>query len=976
MVSDRTGGRCRRMSKTAAVLTVVMTVLSVFVVVSFPEGTDASPLPDIGMSGDSTWTLDVDGTLTITGNEISGGDGLNSPWSIHRSSVRNVVIGKDIAYITAQVFDLCPNLTSFTVEEGNTAFSSHDGVLYNSDRTSLIKVPCGTKGEFVIPNSVTEIDSSAFSTCTSLNSIIIGDSVTAIQGAAFSGCTGLSSVTIPDSVQRIYGGVFRDCTGLTSVTIGSGAEIMNSTDMFAGCSSLVSIHVDINNAYLSSDDGGALYNKDKGRLIRYPLAKEGAYTAPVQLNLVDLDAFEDCSKLTSVTITSNLSDLPRFTGCTSLEAVVFTDNTTFTSSDGVVFTADGKTLCLFPQGKGGHYDIPDTVEEVSERAFNDTVSLTSVTIPDSVINLGYHTFMGSGVESVTVGAGVETIYDNTFSGCMSLREVIFRGDVMSISNGAFSDCSSLKTLNLPSTVIDVYSSAFRGCSSLESITLPNLLYIGSNTFEGCTSLKEVNLPVGLTVINPYAFKGCSSLESISIPDTVTDIGYAAFEGCSGLRSIDISGVSNVDMFVFRNCTSLESVTLHDGLESIGSGLFSGCTSLRTITLPSSLRNIGERAFECTGLTEFRIPSAVEMIYQGAFNSCQSLTEITVEDGNLYFASVDGVLYDSEIKSLLQYPAGKAGARYEVPAGVTSLSDSSFRGAGILTEIVLPDTVEFIGNYAFEDCTSLKYFDMGSIGLTGQSLFNGCRSLERFDADDSNPFFASVDGVLFTKDEKVLLYYPAARNASSYTIGPGVLLVSPYAFSQSTNLTEILTENNIRYVSIGGCLYEKDSTLVVCPAGLETYSSPADVVTVSGQAFSGDRLKSVHLGDVTLRPGAFWNCTSLNTIAVTSGTTFQESAIYFSDTEEHRIYLDAPDGYVFPDNGKTSNVILTNSPIGDSGSDPGGVPGNDDDGGGQNDPSGEGGTNLKDDMFILWIVMATILEFAAFVIIFSVIARRR
>ena len=59
----------------------------------------------------------------------------------------------------------------------------------------------------------------------------------------------------------------------------------------------------------------------------------------------------------------------------------------------------------------------------------------------------------------------------------------------------------------------------------------------------------------------------------------------------------------------------------------------------------------------------------------------------------------------------------------------------------------------------------------------------------------------------------------------------------------------------------------------------------------------------------------------------------------------------------------------------SGSDPGGVPGNDD-GGGQNDPSGEGGTNLKDDMFILWIVMATILEFAAFVIIFSVIARRR
>ena len=135
------------------------------------------------------------------------------------TSLKSVTIPDSVKHIYDSVFFGCTSLTSIKVSKNNESYLSKDGVLFNKAMTTLVAYPAGKKGSYNIPNSVTEIEESAFGNCTSLTSVTIPNGVTKLNYGVFYGCTSLTNVTIPDSVTEIDWRVFSGCTSLTSVII-------------------------------------------------------------------------------------------------------------------------------------------------------------------------------------------------------------------------------------------------------------------------------------------------------------------------------------------------------------------------------------------------------------------------------------------------------------------------------------------------------------------------------------------------------------------------------------------------------------------------------------------------------------------------------------------------------------------------------------------------------------------------------------
>ena len=158
------------------------------------------------------------------------------------ASLISVTISDNVTSIGDSAFFNCAKLECIIVDENNKNYLSIDGILFNKDKTTLIKCPQASAiTEYTIPNSVTSIEDSAFCGCTSLTSVTIPNSVTSIEQWAFRDCTNLASVTIPNSVTSIGYCVFSGCTSLKSVTIPDSVTSIG-WGAFNGCTSLKDVY--------------------------------------------------------------------------------------------------------------------------------------------------------------------------------------------------------------------------------------------------------------------------------------------------------------------------------------------------------------------------------------------------------------------------------------------------------------------------------------------------------------------------------------------------------------------------------------------------------------------------------------------------------------------------------------------------------------------------------------------------------------
>jgi hypothetical protein len=441
------------------------------------------------------------------------------------------------------------------------------------------------EGEYTIPEGASAIGAFAFYNCSSMTNIAIPDSVTSIGERAFYNCRSLTDITIPDSVTSIGNGAFYNCSSMTNITIPDSVTSIGN-EVFSSCRSLTDITVNSLNEYYTSIDG-ILYNKNKTRLVCYPVGKkQTSFTIPSNVTSIGDFAFFDCSLLTRITIPDSVTNIGSFTffDCSSLTSI----------------------------------NIPNSVTSIDNFAFYNCNSLTGITIPDSMTSIG----------------------DSAFSGCSSLTRITIPDSVTSIGNGAFFDCSSLTCITIPNSVTSIGEYAFHGCNSLTYITvnrsnehytsMDGILYNKNKTRLVCypagINQSSFAIPSDVTSIGDGAFSGCSSLTRITIPNCATSIGDGAFSGCSSLTSINIpDSVTSIGNGAFFDCSSLTRITIPDSVTSIGDGAFSGCSSLTSITIPNSVTSIGDDAFShCRSLDTVYYPGMqeqAESLNIGSGNEC-------------------------------------------------------------------------------------------------------------------------------------------------------------------------------------------------------------------------------------------------------------------------------------------------------------------------------------------------------------------
>jgi len=762
-------------------------------------------------------------------------------------------------------------LTDITVDADNRFYSSLDGVLFNKDKTVLLRCPTGKSGSYTIPNGVTEIASGAFSkatqeghACNKLTEITIPDSVTRIGGGAFQDCTGLTQITIPGSVTEIESPAFNRCTGLTRVTISNGVTTIGQHEfmgcaalksisipasvtaigisadgVFPGCPSLTDISVDTANKNFSSL-GGSLYDKPRSMLIRCPAGKAGTVVIPGSVTTIEPTAFVGCKGVMDFTVASANKNFRSF---------------------GVLFNRDQTTLIRCPFGKSGSYVIPSGVTTIAARAFSGCSGLTDVKMPDSVTCIGYDAFQNctglpaslqitehgssrlrqfeSNDYTYTVDNGKATIFKfkKDFKGTLAISKTLGGYPVTRIGDGAFQFCSGLTSVTISETVTRIGSAAFAGCAALTEVILPaSVTQIGTDAFSGCPELPASFRGRASSVLQPVA-SGMpapgSGMPPSPAPPGVPVPGSVTPPTATPMQQPPQPGVPGTLPRPPRPRVSPPNpsspplvqgdytyVTNADQATIVGFNKdFKGALAIIDTLGGCPVISIGSSAFaDCKGLTRVTIPASVTTIQsaRGSFASCATLTAIDVYAASTNYSSADGVLYDKGQTTLMFCPTGKTGS-YAIPASVTKIDPQ---------------------------------------------VFAECKGLTALTVDKASEKFGSQDGVLFDKEQTTLVLCPLGKTGS-YMIPAGVTNVSDQAFLGCAGLTGVTIPDSVTqigrsafygcnglaaikvdaanktYSDQDGALFNKDQTaLILYPAAkTKSYAIPAGVTGIDPWAFA-------------------------------------------------------------------------------------------------------------------------------------------
>ncbi len=768
------------------------------------EGVTAS-----GTCGDNlTWTLYDDGELVIDGTGVMNDHAYDNlpPYYEYREKITSVTVGEGVTSI------------------GNYAFG---------DFGKLVSVS--------IPDSVTCIGQYALTKCTSLTGIHIPDSVTNIKAYALSYCYNIADIYYGGcraqwdklSAENMLGNRFDYITGsktesgayalhfeeINYAVVSAPSEGNDGSyyDIYAGSEFIKSARISLPQGQAAP---GAVYEydlEDDTYKLSNCIDSENYYIFGLFNALVADDGYAkmiyyaadsfnsgDLSSLTYHAYSGNhftngetIADMESSIGSRLDGKLQFTDGKTNGSCDGLRLCTDDDTVFYFISSEGGEDDA----------SASRTVKQYIGSGKDRYIDFDNATRIysdGIGTESTASLVLVIDAKDNDFSTVTpdtpdvpDVPDVPDNPDIPSSPSG---EVGSLKwTISADGEMV------IEGDGALTDIT------VNTPWSESRDTITALTVGSGVTDIDNIAFSFCKNLTAINVDaanenytsiggilytkDGKTVVGYPSGKTDT---SYDIpEGTVTVESYAFRGCENLISVTLPDSVTAIGNYAFWGCEGIEDITLGKSVSEIGAWTFAY----------------------CGSLTAIFVDTDNENYTSVDGVLYSKDMTALISYPANKAGDSYSIPEGVTRITNYAFAGCTDLVSVTIPATVKVVGNCVFDDCTK----------LTSINVANG------------NKRYIALDGVLYNSDMTTLLYYPAGRSDTEFTVPETVTSVGRYAFSDCDNLVTVNISTNVTSIGYSAFSY-CDKLTAINYAGTEAEWASIEKGNYWNRYLDGDEVK--------------------------------------------------------------------------------------------------------------------------------------
>ena len=623
------------------------------------------------------------------------------------------------------------------------------------------------------------------------------------------------------------------------------------------------------------------------------------------LTTIGGSAFQSIPTLTSITIPANVTTIgdSAFAFSMALTSIlVATANANYSSVDGVLFDKDKTLVVQYPSGISAmSYSIPSTVTSIGTSAFRGS-SFTSITIPPSVTSIGEAAFGGSQLTSV--------VFDGTST-------------LATIGGYAFQS-AQITSITIPASVTTIGDSAFGSAMSLASVVFSGtstLATIGADAFSS-TSLTSFTIPASVTTIGANAFLSYS-LVSISVP--ADNQNYSSLDGV-------LFNKPKTTLITYPASKLATTYSIPTSVTRIEASAFSGTSVLTSVTIPTSVTTIGDRVF----------------------HSAVALTSITVAADNQNYSSLDGVLFDKQKTSVINYPMSNLTKTYSIPSSVTSVEAFAFYGAPFYAVTIPSSTavirnnafmyarsnlnVYFLGNAptvgsdAFQEVNGKAYIKTGATGfgtegstwnrLTVAVLDDGVRSCTTGTYDVSN--FVATNGsscagaVVIAGGVQAINNEAFTYNESltSVTIPASVVSIGSNSFTYNSGLTSFSVDSaNPNFSSEAGVLFNKNkSSLLLFPAarGNAPYTVPGSVVTIAARAFVSDRsLTSITIPEnvESIDDYAFFGAEKLTSVTF-SGTSKLASIGENAFKQSNLGAINIPAGVTIIDDGAFALTPLT------------------------------------------------------------------